>query len=96
VASWNQTSPASTLEHSQYRRIGTAGDLEIGFIYLYHLHYLRRLHHPEPLAEIDGNSDLVFSSFLRKFLDAAKGVLIQAAFRQDLVNWRIATNYKSR
>jgi hypothetical protein len=47
-------------------------------------------------AEIGGNRDLVFSSFPREFLDAAKGVPIQAVFRQDPGNWRIATNYKSR
>jgi len=32
-------------------------------------------------AEIGGNKDLVFNSFLHEFLDAAKGVPIQAAFR---------------
>jgi hypothetical protein len=34
--------------------------------------------------------------FLNEFLDAAKGVPIQAAFRYDRGNWRIAMNYKSR
>ena len=34
-------------------------------------------------AEIGGNRDLVFGSFLHEFLDAAKGVPIQAAFRYD-------------
>jgi hypothetical protein len=47
-------------------------------------------------AEISGNRDVVFSSFLHEFLDAAKGVPIQAAFRYDRGNWRIAMNYKSR
>jgi len=47
-------------------------------------------------AEIGGNRDLVFGSFLHEFLDAAKGVPIQAAFRYDRGNWRIAMNYKSR
>jgi hypothetical protein len=47
-------------------------------------------------AEISGNRDLGFSSFLHEFLDAAKGVPIQAAFRLDQGNWRIAMNYKSR
>jgi len=47
-------------------------------------------------AEIGGNRDLVFSSFLHEFLDAAKGVPIQAAFRYDRGSWRIAMNYKSR
>jgi hypothetical protein len=52
-------------------------------------------------AEIGGNNELVFSSFVNKFLDAAKGVPIEPAFRFDrgnwrIGNWRIATNYKSR
>jgi hypothetical protein len=47
-------------------------------------------------AEIGGNKDLGFSSFLHEFLHAAKGVPIQAAFRFDRGNWRIAMNYKSR
>jgi hypothetical protein len=47
-------------------------------------------------AEIDGNRNLIFNSFLHEFLDAAKGVPIQAAFRYDRGNWRIAMNYKSR
>jgi hypothetical protein len=47
-------------------------------------------------AEIGGNKNLVFSSFLHEFLDAAKGVPIQPAFRYDRGNWRIAMNYKSR
>jgi hypothetical protein len=47
-------------------------------------------------AEINSNRDLVFDSFLDSFLDAAKGVPIQAAFRYDRGNWRIAMNYKSR
>jgi hypothetical protein len=47
-------------------------------------------------AEIGGNEEMVFSSFLNRFLNAAKAVPIQAAFRDDLGNWRIAMNYKSR
>ena len=38
----------------------------------------------------------MFDSFLCEFFDAAKGVPIQAAFRYDRGNWRIAMNYKSR
>jgi hypothetical protein len=47
-------------------------------------------------AEINSNRDLAFDVFLHEFLDAAKGVPIQAAFRYDRGNWRIAMNYKSR
>jgi hypothetical protein len=47
-------------------------------------------------AEINGNKDLAFGILLHEFLDAAKGVPIQAAFRLDRGNWRIAMNYKSR
>jgi hypothetical protein len=47
-------------------------------------------------AEIGGNRDLRFDVFLHEFLDAAQGVPIQAAFRLDRGNWRIAMNYKSR
>jgi hypothetical protein len=38
----------------------------------------------------------VFDVFLHEFLDAAKGVPIQTAFRYDRGNWRIAMNYKLR
>jgi hypothetical protein len=38
----------------------------------------------------------VFGAFLHELLDAARGVPIQAAFRYDRGNWRIAMNYKSR
>jgi len=37
-------------------------------------------------AEINGNRDLTFSLFLHEFLDAAKGVPIQAVFRYDRGN----------
>jgi hypothetical protein len=47
-------------------------------------------------AEIGGNRGLMFGLFRNEFLDAAKGVPIQAAFRHDRCNWRIAMNYKSR
>lgn len=47
-------------------------------------------------AEIGGNKDLVFSAFMNEFLDAVQSVPIQAAFRYDRGNWRIAMNYKSR
>jgi len=47
-------------------------------------------------AEIGGNGDLMFGSFLHEFLDAARSVPIQAAFRYDRGDWRIAMNYKSR
>jgi len=47
-------------------------------------------------AEIGGKKELEFNSFLNEFLDAAKAVPIQAAFRYDRGNWRIAMNYKSR
>ena len=47
-------------------------------------------------VEIGGNRDLMFDLFLYEFLDAAKGVPIQVAFRYDRGNWRIAMDYKSR
>ena len=47
-------------------------------------------------AEINSNGDLTFNSFLNEFLDAAKSIPIQAAFRYDRGDWRIAMNYKSR
>jgi hypothetical protein len=47
-------------------------------------------------AEISSNRDLVFGIFFHEFLNATKGVPIQAAFRYDRGNWRIAMNYKSR
>jgi hypothetical protein len=47
-------------------------------------------------AEISGNKDIFFHSFLDEFLDAAKGVPIEAAFRYDQGNWRVAMNHKSR
>jgi hypothetical protein len=47
-------------------------------------------------AEISGNKDIFFHLFLDEFLDAAKGVPIEAAFRYDRGNWRVAMNHKTR